>query len=784
MVESNPFRLDTPDAARGLGPEIFKFFDEQQVALRSFADKALYGSLLLPESILTDTILKPLFPVGVSALFLTSQGVVRARLVELGDSVNTRDVGRFVYYTDVDIVESTGAAYRFAGYLPGSNTGGDSVYGWVIYEGVLPIVNPLNRNQFFQVEAGSIVAASEFIHGRSTDDDLTQLIWPMTPLTDTTSQQVAIDNLESQFDELALIVDGLVNAVPTLTQDEIDFRTRVDNALTRLESSLATLDMSGVDYQFQYLQTVITDLSNTLQARIQTNELLKIAVDNTYQAVLQSQNVVQAYITDVERWVRVAASNAGTSAQYSDESATQALAAFGYSQEALTYRDEAGNYAASASASAGLISALYLGSINDNPRFLKWTNPLAYPDNWAQWALNAGTSWVQAINEFGQPCYEITVTNTTGQIGIFQDYTIGGLASVKAGWYVIEGVVKLVSGSLSGAAIHVQFLDASNTVIDNDTIDFTTDPSSYGVVGAGTANTRYYFSKLTQATGAVAKARIYVLGNWASLTRANKVLRFETGAVRAATPEEIANQTTLVPLVATVSTLSGTVATIDGSAAFYEILVAAGGGYPAVARLKAGNGGSDIELVSQKLSVYNVLSPGTIKEVARFEGGNAVIYGNLRADSVDTPMINGFAVTTGKLGYNSVNEKAAASLISGFNVSPGSIGTAFTLTKNKIESVSDIDLSISVIITTNDDFSGQFIVDETAHGTYYVGIPFSLKGPGASGNYIPISFIIRVTGLAINTYTWRLRYQNYGGSAVNTVTIYPPTELLYAETKR
>lgn len=78
-----------------------------------------------------------------------------------------------------------------------------------------------------------------------------------------------------------------------------------------------------------------------------------------------------------------------------------------------------------------------------------------------------------------------------------------------------------------------------------------------------------------------------------------------------------------ITVEAEVTTNSGAISTIQGAAAFHETIVAAGGGFPAVSRLKAGASGSTIDLAASKLTICNPSNTSQWQEVARFEGGVA-----------------------------------------------------------------------------------------------------------------------------------------------------------------
>lgn len=73
---------------------------------------------------------------------------------------------------------------------------------------------------------------------------------------------------------------------------------------------------------------------------------------------------------------------------------------------------------------------------------------------------------------------------------------------------------------------------------------------------------------------------------------------------------------------AEVTIVQGAIASLENSAAFLEVLVAASGGNPAIVRLLGGKNGSAIDLVSDVLRIRNKLN-GQLVDVATFEGGVA-----------------------------------------------------------------------------------------------------------------------------------------------------------------
>jgi hypothetical protein len=83
---------------------------------------------------------------------------------------------------------------------------------------------------------------------------------------------------------------------------------------------------------------------------------------------------------------------------------------------------------------------------------------------------------------------------------------------------------------------------------------------------------------------------------------------------------------------ARVTVNSGAIATLNSSAAFYQILVAASGGDPALIRLFSGLGGSEVAIAAKILSLVNT-TDGSAMEVMRAIGGLAFFRRPISADS-------------------------------------------------------------------------------------------------------------------------------------------------------
>lgn len=288
----------------------------------------------------------------------------------------------------------------------------------------------------------------------------------------------------------------------------------------------------------------------------------------------------------------------------------------------------ASDSAASASTSMTLAANLGFGAINGNAGFDDYPSATAgqLPTGWLSWISTATAQRVaDTLGGYSIQLPGLAAANG----GIY----FGNLATNQINtndYYVIEADITLTSGTLAGAGSLFSPYNNASVAIQNDLyINFATDPDATGAaVGAGVVGNRYKYSKLVKVTAAGAYGyRLYAISHWSTLgsIAVANVITFHKCLVRPATLQEIRDKTVLSPMEATVSTHTSAIATLNGSAATWETVVAAGGGFPAIARLKAGVGGSEIALAASKLLVLNPSNTGAYQEVARFEGGRAVL---------------------------------------------------------------------------------------------------------------------------------------------------------------
>ena len=172
-------------------------------------------------------------------------------------------------------------------------------------------------------------------------------------------------------------------------------------------------------------------------------------------------------------------------------------------------------------------------AINKNPTFASWTGTL--PDDWVDWSN--GTTNLTKVSGDRSP-FAYRQTNPAGNL----NYGIQQIMSGKMtlGWYVLEAEVTLNSGSLTGAAVHLNW--GVSAVTNSDQIVLTADPDNTGsVVGAGTVGRRYRFSKLINITVVPNISVLYAMTTWQGVANSGnaKDLTWHSCLVRQASDSEI-----------------------------------------------------------------------------------------------------------------------------------------------------------------------------------------------------------------------------------------------------
>ena len=356
-------------------------------------------------------------------------------------------------------------------------------------------------------------------------------------------------------------------------------------------------------------------------------------------------------LSDAARAASVTAST--NSATYRDQSQGYANDALGYRNTAVSQASIATSQAALASSSAAaaqssfvLTASVGLASMNSNPTFSLWPDGQNFPSYWGAWVGTAarvsGLAGGYAVRQ-GAPA-------STSDVGIAAYGATGATGlSGGSGYYVLEANLKFVDGAtLNGAGVLVQAFDSANNFTgEYRTIHFATDKDNSGVIPAPLVGKVYRFRKLVRFSNSTCDHfTLYAMTNWYNGFTAggsSKTLDWYQCSMRAATDEEIRSNTVIPDLQATTTTNAGAIATLSGAAAFYETIVEASGSNPAVVRLRAGVGGSRIDLISKRLVIGDFDNTGTIREIASFTDGvakiNEALIRNLQVLPRDTATV-------------------------------------------------------------------------------------------------------------------------------------------------
>lgn len=314
----------------------------------------------------------------------------------------------------------------------------------------------------------------------------------------------------------------------------------------------------------------------------------------------------------------------------------------GFSVENVTARESAIASAAAASSSSAsasssaatatsnmlLTASLGRGLLNANANFANWPVGTADPDSWYIWG---GTGWggsnkrypMSALGLVGNQkiegseyAYGAVVPTAGSDVGIRTLAAGGNDIEIAPGKFTMQGTARIFSGTWSGAGLVLYFFDSAMNFLAAEYIRFWADADSNGLVSNTSGVIRRWSKSVTSPSNA-RFARMYVMANWGgfpSPATATKDLAVWLAGFRQSSDAE-----------AQVQVNSGAIATINGAAAFHETIVAAGGGFPAVSRLKAGASGSTFDLAASKLTIYNPSNTSQWQEVARFEGGKAIL---------------------------------------------------------------------------------------------------------------------------------------------------------------
>lgn len=210
--------------------------------------------------------------------------------------------------------------------------------------------------------------------------------------------------------------------------------------------------------------------------------------------------------------------------------------------------DTATGASASAGASAALSARLGFGqAMNLNPVFSQgWTNG-QLPPGWQDWfgAANGGDNKRAGIESDNGLFLTVAGGGSaeSANRGVYQPSGVGALGTVQGGgWYVQELTVRLDSGSLIGAGMHLQHIDGAGNIIGSTNINCAGDQTvTGGAVGAGVVGQVYRYAVLIKATAGTKTFVPFAMAFWNGYHAAAvaKSVTFTKCLVRPATAGEI-----------------------------------------------------------------------------------------------------------------------------------------------------------------------------------------------------------------------------------------------------
>lgn len=174
---------------------------------------------------------------------------------------------------------------------------------------------------------------------------------------------------------------------------------------------------------------------------------------------------------------------------------------------------------ADAQSSATLAARMGFGqAMNLNPVFSQGWSAWQLPPGWQDWGggYNGGDNKRPGVESDNGLFLTVPGTGSPS-IGLQQRYGVGSLGTVQSGgWYVQELTIRLDSGSLVGAGMHVQHFDESGTnILGSSNIHCASTPTIDGVApGAGVVGAVYRYAVLFKATVGTKIFIPYAMGFW------------------------------------------------------------------------------------------------------------------------------------------------------------------------------------------------------------------------------------------------------------------------------
>lgn len=321
-----------------------------------------------------------------------------------------------------------------------------------------------------------------------------------------------------------------------------------------------------------------------------------------------------------------------------EQKAAAAQAAIATSQAVIATAE-----AAAAKSTSELTARLNTGAINPNPGFLDYPDGADHPTGWQTWVTYVTSRSTNA--GVGKALPRLVSTSPSVNSGmVMRNASNTALTYINAGSkYVLELDARAINGSSwKGFAFGVWWLDSSGAYINNETIAPSRDELPQGGIASFSSSYIHSWSKLATAPAGARKCDLYIFGNYdnsaadGTYPSGTRTVEVHRAVLRPATAEEVRSNTAIPALEASVAVNQGAIANLEDAAAFFEVLVAASGGNPAIVRMLAGKDGSAIDMVSDVLRIRNNVN-GDLVDVATFEGGIARLNAALIRDLAVAP---------------------------------------------------------------------------------------------------------------------------------------------------
>ena len=278
----------------------------------------------------------------------------------------------------------------------------------------------------------------------------------------------------------------------------------------------------------------------------------------------------QATISTSQAAISTAAASSATtssnlSATYRDQS--QGYANTSSSQATVATNQAAISTAAAASASASsLLTASYtISSLLMNPVFANYPTGAGYPPGIAVYGATGTLTRVIGINGQGYGVQWDAAPGAVAGIAAYGgDGSNPGLATVRAGWYVVEVDFKIRLGRLNGFQTYLSIANNAGTEIEafGTLFDSSAENSDLAAPGEGVTGRVYSYKflyRVTSTTAAYADLYFFNFGGDAGQGKHPTVYKL---SMRPATPSEIQTKTVLEPTAATVATHSSQISAL------------------------------------------------------------------------------------------------------------------------------------------------------------------------------------------------------------------------------